>query len=1063
MMRIDSSSERLIPSVQRLVRIAALASLLLVGGVTIAYSQAVEVEGTVVSATDQQPLPGVNVVEEGTSQGTATGPNGQFSLEVSDAEATLVFNFVGFQEQRIDLNGRTEIQIALQQKVEVMEDVVVTAFGREQEQRGLGYSVEEVEGSDLAEARTNNLGEALQGKLPGVNIEAPSTGPTGSTRITVRGNANLTGNQPLIVIDGVPVQKNSRGDVGAFGGTDGGDALTTVNPQNIESLSVLKGASAAALYGSRAQNGVILIETRGGEASGDGAISAEYSGSLQAQRPKSLYDDFQQKYGQGTRGEAPSSQQEALNTALSSWGAPISEVDEAVQFDGEARPYEQHSDNISNFYNTGFRSEHSIAVTGTGENYNVRTSISRMDSDHILPTSRADRTNLYVRGGADVENSLRVEGKLSYSIQDTDFRPKLADQPANPSLSLAFMPTTLDVRTLDPHVDEDGDHRAWSNSPFRPNPYWGMREVINDTDTRSLRGFVSATYSFTEGISLLGRYGTDYSLRESTDGRPRGTPWDDTGNWGTSDNRRREDNFNLLLEVNRDLYGGVGVDATLGGEVRYQQNESVSASGGEIIVEGGPLTLNNTVGNMQDPGYGFSEKQINSLFARANFDYNSVLFLALTGRNDWSSTLPEDANSFFYPSVSTSFIFSDVFELPDVFSFGKVRGSWGQVGGDPAPYQLDLNYSPGGGHPSRTGGRVTGGGLNSSQVPPLGLEPKFKETIEFGTNLGFFDERLGLDFTWYREESTNQILSVSISNTSGFGSRKLNAGLITNQGVEIGLEGTILQGSEFNLDSRLNFTANENEVVELSEKQKSFGLGGSRSRRTRVVAREGEPYGQIVGNTFERTEAGEIVHNPDGLPVVADSQVVLGNQEPDWTAGWTNTFRWNNVTLQAQIDARWGNDIYSFTNATAYSNGRHRATLQGREQGFVVGDGVKQATDENGDVIEGEFVENDVEADPQDYYSAIGSNIDDPFVYDGSYVRLRSLRIGYAIPGSVTEAIPGISSAQVSISGRNLWLIYDNVPNVDPSGGKSTGADHGLEYASLPITRNFGFNLNVRF
>lgn len=1024
-----------------------------------ARAQDFEVSGTVVAADDQAPLPGVNVQEEGTNRGTATDADGEFTIMVSGSQATLVFSFVGFQDKSVALNGRAEITVALNEQVQDLDEVVVTAFGVEQQRRGLGYSVEDVEGADIAESGANNLGDALQGRVSGVNIESPPTGPGGSSRITIRGNANLAGNDPLYVVDGVPIRNVQEGNASRWGGTDGGDALSKLNPEDIADVSVLKGGAAAALYGTRAQNGVVVIETKGGELAQQEHFSAEYSGSIRAQTMKSTFDEFQYEYGQGTDGEPPQNQTQALNQALSSWGARIDEVDEAVQFDGEVRPYEAQDENLEEFYDTGVRSEHSIALSRGSQSYDVRLSLSRMDDGHIIPATELDRTTINLRGAGEI-GKLFMDGKLNYSIEKAQFRPELSDNPANPMLSLSFMPTTLDVNTLDPHKDEDGNHRAWSTSPFRPNPYWGMREFERDDQQRRVQGFALARYSFTEDISLEARIGTDWYTLDDTFSEPGETPWIQEGRITESTTRRREDNFNTRFQMDQSLTSDIGLDLMLGGNMRYEQNEVVSANGSEFVFPG-LINFNNTQGEKRGGGFGFSEKQVNSVFGKAAFDYQEYLYLEVTGRNDWSSTLPEDNNSFFYPSVSSSFVFSDAFDLPDVLSSGTLRASFAEVGGDTAPYQLNLTYGLVGSHPARTDGSIARGAIQGGQIPPFDLKPKQKETWEFGTNLQFFQNRLGLDVTWYQENSFNQILGVPVSNTSGFNSRLINAGDIQNQGVEIQLRGTVLQNADYSWNVRTNFTRNDNEVKELTEGVQTEVLGRSRSRHTSIEARPGEPYGQIVGPSYERTDDGAIVHNEDGLPVIGETKA-LGNQQEDWSLGLTNTLQWQGLTLQALFDVSWGADIYSFTNAQAYQSGKHEDTLPGREQGFVVGDGVI-VTERNDD---GEIVStrpNDVEVDPEDYYGHIGSNLAEPFVYDASYIRLRQLRLSYSLPQSAIATLPGVSSARLSLTGRNLWLLYDDVPNVDPSATYTTGRDHGLEHASLPQTRNFGFDVQLRF
>jgi len=783
MLRWPRSFSALPGAIATLVLAAMLAGAFVPGLTPDARAQDVEVSGTVVAADDQAPLPGVNVREEGTNRGTATNTEGEFTLMVSGENATLAFSFVGFQDKSVALNGRTEITVALNEQVQDLDEVVVTAFGVEQQRRGLGYSVENVEGADIAESGANNLGDALQGRVSGVSIESPPTGPGGSSRITIRGNANLAGNDPLYVVDGVPIRNVQEGNASRWGGTDGGDALSKLNPEDIADISVLKGGAAAALYGTRAQNGVVVIETKGGDLAQQEYFSAEYSGSIRAQDMKSTFDEFQYEYGQGTDGQPPQNQTQALNQALSSWGARIDEVDEAVQFDGEARPYEAQDENLEEFYDTGVRSEHSVALSRGSQSYDVRMSLSRMTDGHIIPATELDRTTINLRGAGEI-GKLFMDGKLNYSIEKAEFRPELSDNPANPMLSLSFMPTTLDVTTLDPHKDENGNHRAWSTSPFRPNPYWGMREFERDDQQRRVQGFALARYRFTEDISLEARIGTDWYTLDDTFSEPGETPWIQEGRITESTTRRREDNFNARFQMDQPLTSDIGLDLMLGGNMRYEQNENVSANGSEFVFPG-LINFNNTQGEKRGGGFGFSEKQVNSVFGKAAFDYQEYLYLEVTGRNDWSSTLPEENNSFFYPSVSSSFVFSDAFDLPDVLSSGTLRASFAEVGGDTAPYQLSLTYGLVGSHPARTDGSIARGAIQGGQIPPFDLKPKQKETWEFGTNLQFFQNRLGLDVTWYQENSFNQILGVPVANTSGFNSRLINAGDIQNQGVEI--------------------------------------------------------------------------------------------------------------------------------------------------------------------------------------------------------------------------------------------------------------------------------------
>ena len=433
--------------------------------------------------------------------------------------------------------------------------------------------------------------------------------------------------------------------------------------------------------------------------------------------------------------EPPQTAEQALNTAFSSWGAPIDAVDQAVQFDGEVRPYTAQDDNLSEFYDTGLRQSHSVALSRGGSSYDVRMSLSRMEDGYIIPASNLDRTTMNLRGAGEIGN-LYMDGKINYTIEEADFRPELSDNPANPMLSLTFMPTTLNVNTLDPHRDEQGNHRAWSTSPFRPNPYWGMREFKRDDEQRRVQGFALARYEFTPNISLQARLGTDWYVIDDTFAEPSGTPWFQDGRVSESTTRRREDNVDLLFQFDRGLTENVGLDATLGGNVRYTTSEGVSANGSRIVVPG-LLTLTNTQEDRRGVGFNFSEQQTNSLFGTARFDYQDYVYLELTGRNDWSSTLPEGNNSYFYPSISSSFIFTEVFELPEVLSSGTVRASLARVGGDTDPYRLNLNYGVVGSHPARTDGSTARGNILGTEIPPSICSPERRKRSNWAPTSSF--------------------------------------------------------------------------------------------------------------------------------------------------------------------------------------------------------------------------------------------------------------------------------------------------------------------------------------
>jgi len=1024
-----------------------------------AFAQNVTVSGTVVDSETDDPIPGANIVEVGTQNGTVTDSNGEFSLTVAGSDVQLRVSFIGFQPQTIALDGRSELTIALERTVGELDGLVVTAFGVEREQRSLGYSVSEIDAEPMASTRSTNLADNLSGQVAGLQVTSPSTGPGGSTRLVIRGVTSLTGdNEPLIVVDGVPIDNRNIGEAGMWGGFDGGEGISSLNPDDIEEMSVLKGPSATALYGSRAQNGAILVTTKSG--SGMDGYTVDVRSNVTFDNILVDQDEFQTEYGQGTRGQIPQTQGEALSTGLSSWGARIEGNQTGVQFDGETRPYEAFPDNMENFYDTGVNITNNVAVAGGSENSSFRLSLTRLNSEGIIPATQLDRDNFNFIGQRRFGN-LNVEAKANYVIEQTDFRPQLSDNPSNPALSLTYLPRTLDVRLLERHEDEQGNHIPFTNSNFRPNPYWGYRENGNEDDKRRLIGFVRTSYNFFDWLSVQGRAGTDiYTLRRTT-WDAQNTPWVQGGQMTEDEFRVREDNFDLLIQGNRDITPDIGMDATLGAARVYERFENLSQFGQRFVIPD-LITIGNTSQDTRNLGFGFSEKQVNSVFGALNLDYKELLFLELTGRNDWSSTLPDDNNSYFYPSVNVGFSFAEAFDLTnDYFSYGQLRASWANVGGDTDPFQLNLNYAISGSHPTKSGGNISHGQITNGTIPLATLRPTDTESIEGGIDLRFFEGRLGVDFTAYKQNTTDQILGTTVSSTSGFGSRLINAGEIENKGIELLITGRPIVTPEFQWRTSINYARNTNEVVALQEDLESLRLGTSRSRITFVDARVGEPYGQIVGVGYQRNDAGEIIFDGDGLPLTENNQV-LGNFTPDWTAGITNNFSYKNFSMSALLDIRWGGEMYSLTNAQAYAAGTHENTLEGREGlsfdedgnltgGGVIGEGVTEDGQQNTTAV-----------DPEVYYGFLSSNVSEEFIYDASYVKLRSFSVGYDLPVDIVQRI-GLSSAKVSVVARNLWLIHKNTPNIDPESVINTGNAQGLEHASLPSTRSIGFDVSLQF
>ncbi|NNE47393.1 MAG: SusC/RagA family TonB-linked outer membrane protein [Rhodothermales bacterium] len=1105
--------------------LAVLVSLM---GVDAASAQ-LQVSGSVVAAEDLTPLPGVNIVEVGTTRGASTDFDGKFSFIASSPTATIAVSFVGFVTQYIDLNGQTQIEIRLAEDVGMLEEVVVTAFGIERQARAVGYSVSEVGGESLRQARENNVANALSGKIAGVAVSKPASGPGGSSRVIIRGNTALQGNnQPLYVVDGIPIDNSNLGSAGMWGGQDLGDGISSINPDDIDNISVLKGPAAAALYGTRAQNGVILITTKSGTRRGPGGgIGVEYNSNVTFENPVVGYD-FQDQYGQGTRGAFPTTQEQALENAFDSWGSRLGSGS-AIQFDGVTRPYSSVGDNAGRFYRAGVTNTNTLSFTGNVENTAVRLSFSRLNSESIVPNSGLERYSISLRGTSDFGDKLSADVKLNYVRDDTQNRSELSDAPRNANYTVAFLPPNVDVETMKPGfcsgdpnpdaalgicaggLDENAEFRI-AESVFQQNPYWSAeRFTASDTKNRLL-GHAQLSYDLLDWLTVQGRVGQDWYSTRRTRVQPFGTAFVPAGSIDEVNWTVQERNYDFMFLADRKLNEDVNLNASFGGNKLRQDFERLQLSGSEFSIPG-LETISNA--SQTSTGFDVSRKEINSLYGSAELAYKNYLFLTGTARNDWSSTLPSDNNSFFYPSVSASFVFSDALDVPDWLSFGKVRASWAEVGGDTDAFQLSLTYALANyTHAGQPIGRVA-----QTQVPLADLKPSSHTGWELGYDTRFFDNRLGLDFTYYSSKTSDQILSASVAGESGYNSKVINAGEISNRGVELLLSGTPVRTADMRWNIDANFGWNDNEVTQLlgpaacadpfpSEDLECtnflgvLGLGGASriasGATMGIFAEVGEPFGLIKGRKYARDVNGNIVLDDSGLPVQGPFEI-LGNGNPDWTAGITNTFRYKNFTLSALVDIAYGGEIFSGTNANAYGFGLHQNTLDGRSDcdsagyssecwvpsgvqfpdgipfeigdkgldGLGPGDDGYTAPDQGeGNGLTQEIfeagVDNTTAVYPQDYYGRIVGQIAEEFVYDATYVKLRQLQLSYRLPTRWLQKSP-IQMATFSIVGRNLWIIHKNIPNVDPESNLNVGNAQGTELAGVPQTRSIGFNVNLRF
>lgn len=993
------------------------------------------VSGTVTDATGEVMI-GVNILEVGTSNGTITDLDGNFSIEVSD-DATLEFSMVGYTPQQIEVGSQTVIDLVLEEGV-ALSEVVVTSLGISKEKKALGYAVTEIGGEDFTEARELNVANSLAGKVAGVNVSNIASGPGGSSRVIIRGNSSISGNnQPLYVVDGIPIDNTNLGSAGMWGGQDWGDGVSSINPDDIETMTVLKGSSAAALYGSRASNGVIMITTKkGGKRKG---VGVEVQSNYTFENIIETFD-FQKEYGQGDNGKRPTTQPEAIASNLYSWGEKL-DGRSTIQFDGQSRPYSDVGDNLGSFYQTGSTWTNSLSLSGGDENYNFRFGVTNLENQGIIPNSGLDR-NTFTTNTSGKFGKLTASFAGTYIRENVQNRPRLSDSPGNANYTAWSMPANVDVNSLlGPNGDgtnEEGTELLFNDNIYVTNPWFAAYNFVGSNTKHRAMGNTTLRFQFTDWLYIQGRAGIDSYTERRTSVEPYGTAYKPLGGMSELERRFTETNLDLIIGVDKTLDNGIGISAFVGGNQMERSFETLGGSGNNFNI---PFlhTLNNLAN--RGTSYGISEKAINSVFGSLELSYNSILYLTATARNDWFSTLPVESNSILYPSFTASFILSDAITMPSFVSFAKLRGGWAQVGGDTDPYQLNLTYGlVGQGHFGSPLGRISQG-----RIPNFNLQPSETSEIELGADFRLFQNKLGVDITYYDKTTSNDILFASISPTSGFGSQVVNIGELRNSGIELLLNITPIKRTDFSWDMTFNFANNQNEVVSLltpEQDEESIRVSESRTRSAYIHHEEGQPYSVIKGFKYARDAAGNIQYDENGYPVRGEFGV-LGNGVHPTTLGLTNRFRYKNFQLSVLVDGKFGGDIYAATNAFAYLRGLHKNTLVGRENGNVGGPKTLPLDE----------VDN--------YYSQI-YNITEEFVEDASFIKLRQFTLGYNFPKSMLESTP-FSEVSLSLVGRNLLLLMSKVDNIDPESTYSNGNDQGLEMFGVPQTRSFGFNLNVKF
>lgn len=1022
------------------------------------------ITGQVTDMENNEPLPGVNVLAKGTMTGTVTDINGNYQLTVTDNVTTLVFSSIGYKTTEVEIGGRSTINVNISPDIQALDEVVVTALGIKREAKTLGYATATVEPEDITVNRTTNFMNALQGKMAGVNISQLGSGPAGTSKIRIRGQSSFGGNNsPLIVVNGVPIDNTNfgaRGETSERGSnrtSDSGDGLSSINPDDIESMTVLKGAAASALYGSRAKDGVIMITTRT-RGAGTG-IGIEYNTNFTHDTPLD-YTDYQYEYGQGENGERPTS----ANPLTGQWsfGEKFQPGMTQVLFDGVEVPYVPQRNQITDYYRTGNTFTNTITLSSGGEFGGFSLSLSNLDNQTILPGSGYNRRTVNLGFTQTMAKKLTVTGNINYSHEHRKNPPNIAEQDYSPVV-LYNMANSMPLDLLEQYAtDENGDEYPWSRFTNRTNPYFALKRFDN-IDRDRIFGNLTARYDFTDWLFLQGRIGQDYYSREQDYNLPTGSqrqtpapPGFVNGEYVQDARRFRELNADILLGANR-TFGVFGVNINLGGNQMYRKLTRNNVFVDDFYIRD-VYTLGN--GRLRDPIYEISERQVNSLYAATELSYKEFLFLNGTVRNDWFSTLSPENRSILYPSVTASFVFSQAFgaTLPEWINFGKIRAAYAEVGSDTdvAPYSNSLYFSINPQQfPDPDGTPQPLASISGSTVPNPNLRPMRVAEKEVGLELQLFDHLLGLDLTYYDKLSSDQILQAQTSDGSGYLTQLINVGESRNRGLEMLVTIAPVRRTNFNWNTSFNAAYNTSVVLDLgedvSDNMITVGTADFHGELRQVV---GKPMGQLFGYGYLRDEQGRIIHDSgNGRPLRTPEQIAFGSAIPKWIGGITNNFNYKGLTMSFLIDFKLGHKMISGTHTNAYRHGLDKATLVGREEGFIIGDGVN----ENGEI-------NTTQSGVQAYYETIRSlRLSEQSVFNAGYWQLRQVSLGY----DFTKMLPAnifIKGLRLNAVGNNVLLIKKWVPHIHPDQfGFPSDNLVGLEATGLPITRSIGFNLNVKF
>ncbi|MEN9918265.1 MAG: hypothetical protein RL662_701 [Bacteroidota bacterium] len=1046
-----------------------------------------QLKGTVVDVQGE-PLIGASVQSVGGQGGTMTDIDGNFSLSVSNEIKAIDVNYLGYKSQRVNVVGKTEVKITLDEDKQVLSEVVVTALGIKRDKKALGYQVQDVSGEALSKVQSVSPLAALSGTISGLNVSSSGTGPGGSVKVQLRGANSISGNnEPLYVIDGVPLDNSGLND-GAGRGFDYGNAANNINPDDIENISVLKGGAAAALYGSRGQNGVIMITTKQGKKGGKLEVSLKSSFTFS--NPMS-YPELQNDYAQGSGGKHTMSE-------VGSWG-PKMTGQEYTNFLGQKALLNRNTENpFKEFFKTGTNLSNTVSVSKGLEGGSFYMSVSDLKSKGLAPNEKFDKLSLTGRFTYDLTKYLNIDAKVNFISQDANNRPRLLENPDNVMHSLYSMPRSININQLAQYstssgypviytkeyttledgtlINRNGDaNYQFASTPYVQNPYWATNLSHNEDFRKRTLSYVKLDLNIKEifpslpldKLNLMGRAGIDYYTDRRKNYEYNRTVFKPGGTAPLEayQGESSETNFDFLLSGFKQV-NDFGLSASVGGNLRKNASNSISGfSGAGIINPDGNYVINNF--NDFKATEGVSRKEIQSFYGMFTLDYKSMLFLDLTARNDWSSALDPSLWSFFYPSASFSWIASQTFQLPEVVNYLKFRTSWAGVGNDMNPHQLDFLYVP---LPGRFHNLPFAG--ISTTNPNRYIKAEQTQSFEIGVESRLLKNRLSVDFSYYQTGTKNQIFNAPSAPSSGFEKARVNAGHISNRGLELSLKGNVIETKDLKVGMLFNISRNYAKLEELNEDIDVLTVAGFPTGSVQV--RVGQEPGLLVGSAYQRDDAGKIMLDSKNLPMKKltqsgsiDTDVVLGSSIPKWLSGFGINADYKGFLFDIFLDGKFGHNLYSYSNAYGSKMGTLASTVAGRDEWALAKELSAQtglaSRDIGGKAVHGSKngVVGTYYVDPQEYFERL-SEITEEYVYDASFIRLQRISLGYRFAGGWVKKI-GAKDISVSLIASNLVYLMKHTPNIMPNTAFASGTFGAGETLAYPETRSIGASIGITF